>query len=162
MHPTATGNARLRIAPPEEAGRAAGVAWRWAAGIVSPRRAASAMASCRGRVLLITAGAAIGRTDRALDAWAEAITARAARLILYGPGANELAERLAATRGTAIVVRCSDVVDAAQAAAHLARRGGTVLLAVPTSARAHSDDAVVRYRAAVGALAAAELPMEVA
>jgi len=146
----------------DEIGWAAGVAWRCVPDASSPRRAAAALARVRGRVLVIAEGAAIATTPRAAHAWAEAVSSRAARVLLYGAGADELAERLAALRAPATVVRCSDVLDATQAAAHLAARSGTVLLAVAGGAGRRVDDAIAQFRAAVGALALADEPVEVA
>jgi len=162
MPPIAITDSRLIAAPAEDVGRVAGVVWLCAHGIASPRRAALAMASCRGRVLLIADGTGIAATDRALTAWTEVVAARASRLLLFGPGADGLAERLAAAGHAAMVVRCSDVGDAAQAAAHLASRGSTVLLALPARPSRLADDTAARFRAAVDALAMAERPVEVA
>lgn len=140
----------------DEIGRAGGVAWRCVQDAASPRRAAAALAGCRGRVLVIADGAAMAATPRAAEAWASAVSARATRVLLYGSGADALAERLAGLHAPATVVRCSDVLDATSAAVRLAPRGGTVLLAVAERSGQRVDDAVAQYRAAVGALALAE------
>lgn len=146
----------------DEIGWAAGVAWRCISDAASPRRTAAALARCRGRVLVIAEGAAMAPTARAADAWAEAVSSRATRVLLYGAGADAIAERLAAHRGPATVVRCCDVLDATQAAAHLAARNGTVVLAVAAGDGRVGDDAIAQFRAAVGALALADEPVEVA